>query len=119
MRLIPLIAVPGLLTSVAIVAGTLSVVQIADSTPAHAQSVSACESYAHDRARRATRGTTGSSMARNALGGAAIGSLVDGRSGARRGANLGLGAGLLTGSISAHNQYETEFNRAFRRCMRI
>jgi hypothetical protein len=88
MHSIRLTAASRLLTGVLIFAGSLAVFQVAVSIPAQAQSVSACESYAHDRARRATRGTTANSMARNALGGAAIGSLVDGRSGARRGANL-------------------------------
>lgn len=113
------IVTPAAVIWAAIVVATGTVLPLAGATSANAQSVSACESYAHDRARRATRGTTSQSMARNALGAAAIGSLVDGRQGARRGANLGLGAGLLSGSISAYNQYETEFNRAFRRCMRI
>lgn len=58
-------------------------------------------------------------MARNVIGGAEIGSHIDGRSGARRGANLGLGATLLSGSIAAYGEYERQFNRAFRRCMRI
>jgi hypothetical protein len=114
-----LTAVPAILSYVAIAFAMLLFVQMTGATTAHAQSLSACETYAHNQARRATRGTTTSSMARNAIGGAVVGSLIDGRSGARRGANLGLGAGLISGNIAAYNQYETEFNRAFRRCMRI
>jgi hypothetical protein len=113
------IVTPAAVIWAGIVLATMTVLPFAATTSAHAQSFSACESYAHDRARRATRGSTANSMARNALGGAVIGSLVDGRQGARRGANLGLGAGLLTGSITAYGEYEREFNSAFRRCMRI
>lgn len=103
----------------AIIVATVTVLQFSNATSAHAQSVSACDSYAHNYARRRTQGSATGSAARNALGGAAIGSLVGGRQGARRGANLGLGTGLLTGSIAAHNDYERHFNSAFRRCMRI
>jgi len=103
----------------AIVVATMTVLQFSNATSAHAQSVSACDSYAHEQARRATRGTTSGSMARNALGGAVIGSLVDGRQGARRGANLGLGAGFFAGGVAANGDYERHFNSAFRRCMRI
>ena len=120
-RICPLwtIATPLILAWVAIVVTTVTVLQFPTATTAHAQSISACESYAHNQASRMTRGTTSGSMARNALGGAVIGSLVDGRQGARRGANLGLGTGLVTGSIAAYGEYERHFNSAFRRCMRI
>ena len=113
------IVTPAAVIWAAIVVATVTVLQFSNATSAHAQSLSACENYAHEQARRATRGTTSGSMARNALGGAVIGSLVDGRQGARRGANLGLGAGLFAGGIAANGDYERHFNSAFRRCMRI
>ena len=83
------------------------------------RAISACDRYAHDYARRRTRGNIAGSAARSALVGAGVGSLVDGRQGARRGANLGLGAALMSGTITAYGEYERHFNSAFRRCMRI
>ena len=77
----------------------MTIVQFGGTTPAHAQSVSACDSYAHNYARSRTRGSVAGSAVRNTLVGAGIGSLVDGRSGARRGANLGLGAGIIGGEL--------------------
>jgi hypothetical protein len=114
-----MIAAPIALTWTAIVVATVTVLQFPTTTAAQAQSVSACDSYAHNYARNRTRGHVPGSAARNALGGAIIGSLVDGRQGARQGASLGLGAGLFAGGIAANNDYERHFNSAFRRCMRI
>jgi hypothetical protein len=119
MRHFWMISASTVLTCVALVVATLVIFQFSDATPAQAQSVSRCDSYAHDYARRRTRGNVTSSAVRNTLVGAGIGSLIDGRGGARSWAGLGLGAGLLGGGIAAYNDYETHFNRAFRRCMRI
>jgi hypothetical protein len=119
MRLNPTIVTPAASIYAGAVLAAVTIFQFGGATPAYAQSVSACDSYAHNYARSRTRGNVTGSAVRNTLVGAGIGSLIDGRQGARRGAQLGLGAGIIGGGISAYNEYETHFNRAFRRCMRI
>jgi hypothetical protein len=119
MRVSLMIVTPAALIYAGAVLFAVTIFQFGSTTPTRAQSVSACDSYAHNYARSRTRGSVAGSAVRNTLIGAGIGSLVDGRSGARRGANLGLGAGIIGGGIAAYNDYELHFNRAFRRCMRI
>ena len=113
------IVTPAALAYVGTVLVAVTFFQFGGATSVNAQSVSACDSYAHNYARSRTRGSATGSVARNTLVGAGIGSLLDGRRGARRGATLGLGAGIVGGGIAAYNDYELHFNRAFRRCMRI
>jgi len=117
MRRHRLLRVSSKLAVLAASAAIVAVGTLAASTPAAAR-YEYCESYAHDFARRNSRGAVIGGGVRGAVGGAIVGGIADGRRGARRGARVGGAVGAIAGGAHRVHSYSYLYDDAFRRCMR-
>ena len=75
--------------------------------PTSAQSVSSCEQYARDYARRNSQGQALRSTGRGALGGAVIGGIAGD-------AGVGAGVGALVGGISGSARQSSDYDYLYR-----
>ena len=103
--------------AVLVTAGSLVFGTLTAPTPAAAR-YEYCESYAHDFARRNSRGAVIGGGVRGAVGGAIVGGIADGRRGARRGARVGGAVGAIAGGAHRVQSYSYLYDEAFRRCLR-
>lgn len=79
-----------------------------------------CDAYARDFADRhsnAGGNILGGAMA-GAAGGALLGGIIGGGSGAGQGAAIGAGVGALSGGAAQANNWQYNYDRAYRACMR-